>query len=141
MTETRGKFITVEGTEGVGKTTQIDRLVSALQERLEHPVVRTREPGGTTLGENVRNVLLDPELPAMDDTFTTAPCASSSLHRSRGGTTAVTRRWMSATAISEAGTRARSPRSTRTGRLGPAVQVSTSGPASTSAVRTAISPK
>jgi len=63
----KGKFITVEGIEGVGKTTNIDfihqQLLAAGRE-----VVLTREPGGTPLGEAVRKLLLDPEYTGMDST-------------------------------------------------------------------------
>jgi dTMP kinase len=56
---TRGKFITIEGSEGVGKTTQIAALRDSLQERgLE--VVVTREPGGTPRAERIRELLLTP---------------------------------------------------------------------------------
>jgi dTMP kinase len=51
-----GVFITFEGSEGCGKTTQIHRL----EARLKHagiPVLLTREPGGTPLGETIRNLL------------------------------------------------------------------------------------
>ena len=54
----KGKFISVEGGEGVGKTTNL----VFIKERLEaagHCVVLTREPGGTTLGEKIRGLLLD----------------------------------------------------------------------------------
>lgn len=55
----RGCFITVEGTEGVGKSTNIEFLCSLLQERgIE--IVLTREPGGTPLAEELRNLLLQP---------------------------------------------------------------------------------
>ena len=63
----KGSFITVEGIEGVGKTTNIDfihqQLLSAGKE-----VVLTREPGGTRLGEAVRGLLLDPAYTGMDST-------------------------------------------------------------------------
>ncbi|HVN33429.1 MAG TPA: dTMP kinase [Thermoanaerobaculaceae bacterium] len=58
---TRGRFITFEGIEGCGKTTQLLLLASDLKHR-GVTVVTTREPGGTPLGERVRDVLLDPQL-------------------------------------------------------------------------------
>jgi dTMP kinase len=55
----RGKFITIEGSEGVGKTTQIAALRDSLKERgLE--VIVTREPGGTPRAERIRELLLTP---------------------------------------------------------------------------------
>jgi dTMP kinase len=53
-------FITFEGTEGSGKTTQARLLYEYLREE-EYPVVLTREPGGTRVSDKVRQVLLDPE--------------------------------------------------------------------------------
>jgi dTMP kinase len=53
-----GKFITVEGGEGAGKSTMMDRLTAWLEAH-GHRVVRTREPGGTVLAEKVRNILLN----------------------------------------------------------------------------------
>lgn len=55
----RGWFITFEGGEGTGKSTQIERLAGRLR-TLGREVVLTREPGGTPLAEAVRAVLLDP---------------------------------------------------------------------------------
>lgn len=52
-----GCFITIEGTEGVGKTTNIDFISAYLTERHIN-VVLTREPGGTELGEAIRELLL-----------------------------------------------------------------------------------
>jgi len=63
----KGKFITVEGIEGVGKTTNIDYIHQQLQ-AAGRDVVLTREPGGTPLGEAVRGLLLDPEYTGMDAT-------------------------------------------------------------------------
>ena len=54
----KGIFITLEGIEGVGKTTQVDYLGEALRQR-GHTVTITREPGGTSVGESIRNILLN----------------------------------------------------------------------------------
>lgn len=54
-------FITLEGPEGAGKSTQLARLVERLQ-AAGQAVTVTREPGGTPFGTRVREVLLDPEL-------------------------------------------------------------------------------
>lgn len=54
----KGKFITLEGPEGAGKTVLARRLVEAL-ERRGRVVVSTREPGGTRLGERLRAILLE----------------------------------------------------------------------------------
>ena len=51
-----GRFITFEGGEGCGKSTQIQRLVDRLQ-REGHTVCQSREPGGTLLGEAIRDLL------------------------------------------------------------------------------------
>jgi dTMP kinase len=53
----RGKFITFEGLDGVGKSTQLENLAANLRER-GLDVVTTREPGGTAVGEKLRTVLL-----------------------------------------------------------------------------------
>ncbi len=56
----RGRFITVEGIEGAGKSTQMEVIGEFLGAR-NIPVVITREPGGTHLGEAVRELLLNPD--------------------------------------------------------------------------------
>ncbi|MDH3871815.1 MAG: dTMP kinase, partial [Gammaproteobacteria bacterium] len=61
----KGKFITVEGIEGVGKTTNIGFIHKLLSDAGKD-VVLTREPGGTPLGEAIRGLLLDPEYTCMD---------------------------------------------------------------------------
>lgn len=54
-----GLFLTLEGVEGAGKSTLADALERRLRD-VGHTVVRLREPGGTSLGEAVRGVVLDP---------------------------------------------------------------------------------
>ena len=62
----RGAFLTVEGLDGSGKGTQIERLSDAL-DRWGFEVVHTREPGGTPIGEKIRDILLDRENTGMAD--------------------------------------------------------------------------
>ena len=57
----KGKFITFEGIEGCGKSTQIEFIKTYLESKKIN-VVTTREPGGTSLGESVRSVMLDNNL-------------------------------------------------------------------------------
>src|SRR5919108_2406837 len=58
-------FITFEGSEGCGKSTQVQRLAARL-ENCDLPVLVTREPGGTAIGENIRELLqFDPHNAAM----------------------------------------------------------------------------
>lgn len=56
----RGKFITFEGPDGSGKTTQVRRLTAYLQ-KSGFATVTTREPGGTEVAEKIRGILLDPQ--------------------------------------------------------------------------------
>ena len=58
--DTRAKFITLEGGEGAGKSTSRDFIVLLLEEQ-NIPFIRTREPGGTPIGETLRDVLLSKE--------------------------------------------------------------------------------
>jgi len=62
-----GRFLTFEGIEGVGKTTQVARLSAALSARaIAHAV--TREPGGTPLAERIRDLVLTARAEALPDT-------------------------------------------------------------------------
>ncbi|MGB0692105.1 MAG: dTMP kinase [Pseudomonadales bacterium] len=61
---TQGRFITIEGVEGVGKSTNIALVKSLLEER-GYEVLLTREPGGTPTGERIREILLDKNEQAM----------------------------------------------------------------------------
>lgn len=63
----RGLFVTFEGGDGSGKTTQIKRLISRLR-LLNVPVLETAEPGGPPIGQQIRRILLDPENKEMDAT-------------------------------------------------------------------------
>ena len=62
----RGAFLSMEGPDGSGKGTQLERLADTL-DRWGFEVVHTREPGGTPIGEKIREILLDPENKAMAD--------------------------------------------------------------------------
>jgi dTMP kinase len=61
----KGHFITFEGGEGSGKTTQLALLGHSLETR-GYPVIRTREPGGTKIGDGIRSLLLDAKNQEMD---------------------------------------------------------------------------
>ena len=58
-------FITLEGPEGSGKTTAVETSVAKLQE-MGYEIIRTREPGGTPIAEEIRNVILDKKNTSMD---------------------------------------------------------------------------
>ena len=62
----RGKFITLEGTEGVGKSTQLEFIAEFLRQQGK-TVVTTREPGGTAAAEMIREILLQSEQGALSD--------------------------------------------------------------------------
>lgn len=75
----RGVFITLEGIEGAGKTTAMAALERYFSER-GRACVRTREPGGTELGERIRQWLLDPSSSARPDTETLLMFAARAQH-------------------------------------------------------------
>jgi len=76
----RGKFITVEGSEGVGKSTNVDFLASAIKDH-GYEVICTREPGGTPIAERIRQILLEHgEEPLPDIAELLLFFASRSLH-------------------------------------------------------------
>ncbi len=67
MTKKRGKFLTIEGTEGVGKTTNIAFIKQWLEDQ-GISYIATREPGGTPLAEEIRDLLLMPRAESIDET-------------------------------------------------------------------------
>ncbi len=62
----KGLFIVFEGIDGSGTTTQCQLLANKI-ENLGHPVLKTREPGGTVLAESIREILLDPNSKGIAD--------------------------------------------------------------------------
>ncbi|MBC7998345.1 MAG: dTMP kinase [Leptolyngbya sp.] len=60
----KGSFITLEGPEGAGKTTQL-KLLSRQLDQIGCKHIVTRDPGGTSLGKQIRRILLNPENPVM----------------------------------------------------------------------------
>lgn len=60
----KGYFITIEGSDGSGKSTQLKKIISYLEEKQVDLVV-TREPGGTSVAEAIRELILDPAHPEM----------------------------------------------------------------------------
>lgn len=63
-----GRFITLEGIDGAGKSSHIERLCAWLRER-GHEVVVTREPGGTPLAESLRQLVLHEPMDALTETL------------------------------------------------------------------------
>lgn len=62
----KGIFIVMEGPDGSGKSTQIELLKKYLEEQ-GYEILVTREPGGTVIGEKIRDIILDPAHKAMSD--------------------------------------------------------------------------
>lgn len=76
----RGKFVTIEGCEGVGKSTQL-RLLKEYCEQNGIQALFTREPGGCAISETIRGVILDPDNAEMTDmTELLLYCAARSQH-------------------------------------------------------------
>ena len=76
----KGKFISFEGIEGSGKSSQIRLLTQALDAR-NIPYILTREPGGPPISEKIRDLLLDPQNKAMlPETELLLYCASRAQH-------------------------------------------------------------
>ncbi len=67
MSQARGKFLTIEGTEGVGKSTNIGFIRDFLAQR-NVPLTLSREPGGTPLAEDIRELLLAKREEKVDET-------------------------------------------------------------------------
>lgn len=63
-----GKFITLEGVDGAGKSSHIPTIIEILQQN-QHHVTATREPGGTPLGEKLRELLLHEAMHAETETL------------------------------------------------------------------------
>lgn len=78
----RGRFITLEGPDGAGKTTQA-QLVADILRASGKVVVVTREPGGTPVGDRLREVLLDPETRLQPTTETLLMFAARAEHVAR----------------------------------------------------------
>lgn len=66
MNAERGRFVSFEGIDGAGKSSHIEALADWLRER-GHEVVMTREPGGTTLAERLRELVLHAEMDALTE--------------------------------------------------------------------------
>ena len=77
-----GCFITFEGIEGSGKTTQLARLADRLRE-IGRTVLATRQPGGTPLGERLRELLLDPSASLAPETELLLYAADRAEHHAR----------------------------------------------------------
>jgi len=82
---TRGKFITLEGIDGAGKSTHVEGIADFLRRRGKDIAV-TREPGGTPLAEKLRELVLSQSMDGETETLLVSPHAASTSHRSSPGT-------------------------------------------------------
>jgi dTMP kinase len=78
--DAQARFITFEGVDGAGKSTQIEALAARLHER-GRDFVRTREPGGTPLGERLRELMLGDAMAPMTETLLMFAARSEHLER------------------------------------------------------------
>lgn len=62
----KGLFITIEGPDGAGKTSVIKKLIPMLVKTVQQEIVATREPGGSRIAEEIRELILNPENTEMD---------------------------------------------------------------------------
>lgn len=62
-----GRFITLEGPDGSGKSTALKQLIKIFNQQTQDNLVLTREPGGSTIAEAIREIILNPDYPEMDD--------------------------------------------------------------------------
>lgn len=76
----RGKFITLEGVDGAGKSTHIPFIADLLATR-KHEVILTREPGGTPLGEKLRELLLHHPMHVETETLLMFAARNEHLHQ------------------------------------------------------------
>lgn len=76
----RGRFISFEGVDGAGKSTQVQAVAAALAARAV-PTVVTREPGGTALGEAVRAIVLAQPMTPMTETLLMHAARSEHVHQ------------------------------------------------------------
>lgn len=63
----KGYLITFEGPDGAGKTTVLHEVIKEISSQLKQPYIITREPGGSKISENIRQIILDPANKEMDD--------------------------------------------------------------------------
>ncbi|MGX4644759.1 dTMP kinase [Holzapfeliella sp. JNUCC 80] len=62
-----GRFITLEGPDGSGKSTALKQLIKLFNQQTQDNLVLTREPGGSTIAEAIREIILNPDYSEMDD--------------------------------------------------------------------------